>query len=376
MAQFSLRNWLGQAWQFTIVETATYLRDTTAIFWTFLYPVALLLIMMLLFGGGGNRSPSLALDVEGTGPAAEQLVSQLKGTFDAIEGLNIELRRVTPGQTSPDQRVRLIVPTNFSEGPDAEPVLVRLNAMPDEISGSMLSLVAQSAAQLNAKLANAPERVQLKYIIAQGKAETNIQATYYVVGLAVLTIVSTALFGFSGPLIDLRARGGLKLFQFMPVHRSAFLTGFGLCRVVILVVFVTLFILAGLSLFGGLRTLNGVAWSLMLALIFVGTISFLAAGLAIAGFITSNSAGSALINLINLPIMFFSDLFIPLSSMPEAVAAVSRMTPVYMLVDAMRGAAAGTHGLADCMPAFVSLSILLIGSAAIAGSTFRWRLKR
>ncbi|WP_298324484.1 ABC transporter permease [Asticcacaulis sp.] len=376
MAQFSLRNWLGQAWQFTIVETATYLRDTTAIFWTFLYPVALLLIMMLLFGGGGNRSPSLALDVEGTGPAAEQLVSQLKGTFDAIEGLNIELRRVTPGQTSPDQRVRLIVPTNFSEGPDAEPVLVRLNAMPDEISGSMLSLVAQSAAQLNAKLANAPERVQLKYIIAQGKAETNIKATYYVVGLAVLTIVSTALFGFSGPLIDLRARGGLKLFQFMPVHRSAFLTGFGLCRVVILVVFVTLFILAGLSLFGGLRTLSGVAWSLMLALIFVGTISFLAAGLAIAGFITSNSAGSALINLINLPIMFFSDLFIPLSSMPEAVAAVSRMTPVYMLVDAMRGAAAGTHGLADCMPAFVSLSILLIGSAAIAGSTFRWRLKR
>lgn len=376
MAQFSLRNWLGQAWQFTIVETATYLRDTTAIFWTFLYPVALLLIMMLLFGGGGSRSPSLALDVEGTGPAAEQLVSQLKGTFDAIQGLNIELRRVTPGQKSPDQRVRLIVPTNFSEGPAAEPVLVRLNAMPDEISGSMLSLVAQSAAQLNAKLANAPERVQIKYIIAQGKAETNIQATYYVVGLAVLTIVSTALFGFSGPLIDLRARGGLKLFQFMPVHRSAFLTGFGLCRVVILVVFVTLFILAGLSLFGGLRTVSGVAWSLMLALIFVGTISFLAAGLAIAGFITSNSAGSALINLINLPIMFFSDLFIPLSSMPEAVAAVSRMTPVYMLVDAMRGAAAGTHGLADCIPAFVSLSILLIVSAAIAGSTFRWRLKR
>lgn len=375
VAHRSPRGWLGQAWRFTAVETATYLRDKTAIFWTFLYPVVLLLIMMLLFGGGSGNF-AMSLDVEGRGPAAERLVNQLERNFEALDGIDIELRRVTPAQPTPEGRVRLIVPPRFVDGADAEPVRVRLDTMPDASSGSMLSLVAQSAAEVNAELAGAPDRVQLRYEISASEPAPISSSVYYVVGLAVLTIVSTALFGFSGPLIDLRARGGLKLFQFMPVHRSAFLTGFALCRVVILFVFVSLFIFAGLALFGGLGSVSGQGWAVLLTLTLLGTVSFLAAGLAIAGFITSNSLGSALINLINLPIIFLSDLFIPLSSMPEAVADVSRLTPVYMLVDAMRGAAAGSRTLAECGPVILSLSVLFVVSALVVVSTFRWRLKR
>lgn len=366
--------WTAQAVRFTLVETATYLRDKTAIFWTFLYPVMLLVLMMMLFGGGAGSSFSMALDVEGHGRSADRLVAQLDRTFSVLEGVKIDVRRVTQAQETPAGRVRLVVPASFEQG--TEPVRVQLQGTPDASSGSMLSLVAQSVADLNTELSGVPRHVQLHYEIRPSDQPVISPSVYYVVGLAVLTIVSTALFGFSGPLIDLRARGGLKLFQFMPVYRSAFLTGFAMCRILILFVFVALFISGGLALFGGLRSVTAQGWAVLLTLNLLGTVSFLAAGLAIAGLLTSNSLGSAVINLINLPIIFLSDLFIPLSALPEPVAAASRLTPVYMLVDAMRGAAAGTRSLADCGPVFLSLAILFAVSAAIIASTFRWRLKR
>jgi ABC-2 type transport system permease protein len=352
------QGWLHQAWRFAVVETATYLRDSTAIFWTFLYPIVLLLIMMLVFGGGTSGTFSMAVDVEGRGLAATQFVEKLETNFAALDGLDIDLRRVTADQRSPDGRVRLIIPDSFGNADAVQPVRVRLSTTPDASSGSMLSIVAQSAAELSNDIANAPNQVQLAYEIGANDASAMTTSVYYVVGLAVLTIVSTALFGFSGPLIDLRSRGGLKLFQFMPVYRSAFLTGFALCRIVILAVFVSLFIAGGLALFGGFGSVSGEGWAVLLALTLAGTISFLAAGLAIAGLVTNNALGAAMINIINLPIIFLSDLFIPLSSMPDAVADVSRLTPVYLLVDAMRGVAAGTHSLADCGPVFLALSCL------------------
>ena len=367
--------WLGQCVRLTGVETATYLRDRAAIFWTFIYPIALLILMMTLFGGAAEeRTFRMALDLEGHGPAAEQVANRIRSNFEMIDGVDFDLRRVAPDQATPAGRVRLIVPPAAANG--VQSLTVGLKGTPDASSGSMLSIVAQTASQLDLELAGAPSRVRLRYDLSAGESPPMSSSVYYVVGLGVLTIVSTALFGFSAPLIDLRARGGLKLFQFMPVHRTAFLTAFGLCRVIILFVFVTLFIAAGLALFGGLSEVSGEGWTTMLLLNILGTISFLTAGLAIAGLVTSNTLGSALINIINLPIVFLSDLFIPISSMPEPVQAVSRVTPVYLLVDAMRGAAAGTRTLADCGPAIIALVILFAASAAIVATTFRWRLKR
>ncbi|UUL82505.1 ABC transporter permease [Sphingomonas qomolangmaensis] len=368
--------WIGQTVRLTTVETATYLRDRTAIFWTFVYPVVLLMLMMTLFGGGGEReSFKMALDVEGRGATADRVVAQIQRNFSMIDGIDFELRKVAPDQQTPAGRVRLVVPDRSASGTTV-PLVVQLNGTPDASSGSMLSLVAQSASELNVALAGIPPRVTLNYDLTPSPSSSMSPSVYYVVGLAVLTIVSTALFGFSGPLIDLRARGGLKLFQFMPVYRTAFLTAFALCRVIILFVFVTLFIVGGLALFGGLAEISTEGWVTMIVLNLFGTVSFLAAGLAIAGFVTSNTLGSALINIINLPIIFLSDLFIPLNAMPDVVQSISKFTPVYLLVDAMRGAAAGTRTLADCGPAFVALTILFIVSAAFVAATFRWRLKR
>jgi len=241
----------------------------------------------------------------------------------------------------------------------------------------MLSIVSETATLLDREFSRSPEIVSIRYDIGSPKrAAESRSAVYYVIGLAVLTMVSTALFGFSGPLIDLRARGGLKLLSVMPVRRTAFLAGFAMCRVAILVVFVSAFIAGGLLVYAGVDALRPTAPLTMLSLIVAGSVAFLAAGLALAGVVTSNTLASAVINFVNLPIMFLSDLFIPLDIMPEVVRTIAQFSPVYLLVDAMRQAAVGKAASGDWMPAMVALAALFVVSVAIIASTFRWRLPR
>lgn len=371
-------SWLVQVGRFTIVETATYLRDKTAIFWTFVYPIVLLALLMAVFGGGNIRSFSAKVDIEGRGTGPDQFVALLDSRFAVIGSANFSYRRVSPGETTPEGRVRIVVPAEFgtAERP-GPPMVIKLKGEPDAESGSILSIVAESATQLNATLAGTPQIVSARYDIdAPAVTKADASANYYVVGLAVLSMVSTALFGFSGPLIDLRARGGLKLFHFMPVHKTAFLAGFAMCRVIVLVVFILLFILGGLGIYSGAKAIGAADWGAVAALVLLGTVAFLAAGLALAGLVTSNTLASAVINFVNLPIMFLSDLFIPLNIMPEFVRTIAHYSPIYLLVDGMRQAASGTYGIAEAAPALWSLLVLLAVAALVIVSSFRWRLSR
>lgn len=370
--------WLVTAVRFARVETATYLRDKSAIFWTFVYPVVLLVLMLVLFGG---RAVSMSVDVEGVGPGVDRLVSALEARFRYIPDVDFSVKRVGASERTPADRVRIIA-AGGGEGGRGVPsaVRVRLDSPPDGASGAALAIVGETLATLNLELAQAAPAIRVDYELAKGRANSATSpgaSVYYVTGLLVLTLVSTALFGFTGPLIELRARGGLKLFQVMPISRTAFLAGFALCRVVVLVAFSIAFFIGGLSLSGQMPTIDAHGWIMLLLLVLAGSVVFMAAGLALAGLITSSGTASAVINLVNLPIMFLSDLFIPISVMPEAVQALARWSPIYQLAAALRGVAvADPNQPAALLTCFTSLGVLGAIALGVAALTFRWNLKR
>ncbi|MFN3565050.1 MAG: ABC transporter permease [Burkholderiaceae bacterium] len=308
---------------------------------------------------------------------AERLIASLQQRMAYVRDVRLTIRRVRPDEASPADRLRLVVAERAADG-DAPgtAVLLRLDSPPDAGNGALLAIVGEAVAQLNLQLANAPQTIRVDYAVDQGPPQSSVapgSAGYYVTGLAVLTMVSTALFGFSGPLIELRARGGLKLFRVMPVHRTAFLAGFALCRVSILVVFSLVFLIAGLAVLAGMPLRGAVDWTLVGVLVVAGAVAFMAAGLALAGVIVNNTVATAVINLLNLPIMFLSDLFIPLALMPDSIQTVARWSPVYQLAVAIRMAVVG-----DAVPAYsvLSLAALAVVSIAVAAATFRWTVRR
>jgi len=200
------------------------------------------------------------------------------------------------------------------------------------------------------------------------------RSTYYVIGLTVLTIVSTALFGFTGPLIALRAEGGLKLFQVMPIRRISFTLGYASCRVLILLVFAFFYIYLGMAIYGAERTMSLGNWLLIMFLVALSSAAFLSLGMAVAGVVTKINTANTLMHLVNIPIMFLSDLFIPISLMPDSIESVARYSPVFMLADSMRQVAAGTAGLAECWLTILYLAVLAVIGTIFAAFSFRWNL--
>lgn len=368
-------SWSSIAAQFAIAETSSYLRSKSAIFWTFIYPIALLVLMVALFG---ERSVQMTVDIEGRGLIANQLASTIESRSRHMDGLEIRIKRVSTAESTPANRVRLVVDERSLSSHGRASVKVLLRAPPDSLSGAMLAITGEVVSSLNLTLAGTTATVGTEYIV-RGFDTKNAAApgsdAYYVTGLAVLTLVSTALFGLSAPLIELRSRGCLQILRVMPIPRSAFLTGFALCRIGILFVFILAYLVGGLALIGD-ASLDVRRLSLLAVLVLVSSTAFLAAGLALAGIITQPGTASAVINLLNLPIMFLSDLFIPVSALPAFLQSVVEFSPVHMLAASMRAVVLDQTAWRDLLPCLIGLCTLGCVSTLLAALTFRWTAER
>ena len=81
--------WLSSFAKLAWVETRTYLRDPTAVFWTFLYPTILLVVMMALFGSTETQSPSLEADIVATDGQQAQLTRLLEKRASFVDGVTL-----------------------------------------------------------------------------------------------------------------------------------------------------------------------------------------------------------------------------------------------------------------------------------------------
>lgn len=195
---------------------------------------------------------------------------------------------------------------------------------------------------------------------------------YLITGMAALTVISTALFGFTGVLIDLRARGSLIPLQLMPIGRLQYLTAFAASRLAVLTVFVIVFVLITNWFYQAGLVMTPATLSTFVALVAIGSSAFLAVGLLIAAFVAQPTIAQALINIVNLPIIFLSDLFIPVSSLPKWLGDVVVWSPINGFVAGLRqvltldGYSIGSTVLGLCVLGLVSF--------LIAVRAFLWRV--
>jgi ABC-2 type transport system permease protein len=68
----------------------------------------------------------------------------------------------------------------------------------------------------------------------------------------------------------------------------------------------------------------------------------------------------AVVNLINLPLMFASDTFFPISMMPDWIQAIARVNPVSYLTDANRQPTVLSLNASSLMFDFAYLSIFAV----------------
>jgi ABC-2 type transport system permease protein len=199
-------------------------------------------------------------------------------------------------------------------------------------------------------------------------------STFYVSAIATFSIITATYTNLAISVTFLRDAGILKRVRGTPLPAWAYM--FGRIAHAILV---ALLLVAIVSAFGAAfydaeiptRTLPA-----FLTTIAVGAASFAALGLALTAVIPNADAAPAVVNFSILPLLFISDIFIPIQDPDAWYVRLSRIFPVRHFADAMKAAYFSPSGTG-----FRGEDLLVMGLWGVAGLLlavrfFSWEPRR
>jgi ABC-2 type transport system permease protein len=190
---------------------------------------------------------------------------------------------------------------------------------------------------------------------------------YLLAGFAAYGVSNVMLSTFGiGVSLD-RARRMDVLMRATPLRPAVFIGG----RMIVALVF-GLLALVALSLFavatGGVR-LNLSSWAALVGWLLLGSLPFLALGLAI-GYLVNPNAGGAAVNLIALPMYFAAGIFRPISQLPPLIQHVAPYLPSYRYAQ-LAWSAVGANNTAPLRLNLIYLAVWTAAFVLIAVRAYR-----
>lgn len=198
--------------------------------------------------------------------------------------------------------------------------------------------------------------------------------TWLAVGVVVLNIMSGSFIADAAWLTTVREQGILMRVRATPLPNGVLVTAYALVRMLLVLLQAAAILAVAWLGFGASFSAVGIMAALGLGAF--GAAVFIALGQAIAAIAPTGGAAAAIGQTIYFPLMFVSNLFVPVDSLPQWIVGISRWTPAYMLVDLMRPAMVTVPAT---QPVWLNLAGLAIYGAvglALASWLFRWEPRR
>ena len=151
-------------------------------------------------------------------------------------------------------------------------------------------------------------------------------STFYVSGIAALSVVYTGYIGLAMNVTIAREQGLLKRTRGTPLPAWAYLFGRVVQMTLVMLLLVTIVVAAGLLLYDVDVNLSTMP-AFVLALV-VGAAAFSSMGLAMTAIIPNENAATAILNISTLPLLFISDVFVPSGDAPEWLMNVADFFPI------------------------------------------------
>lgn len=193
-------------------------------------------------------------------------------------------------------------------------------------------------------------------------------------GIIVLNLMSSGLLGDAAWLTTMRERGMLRRVRATPLPAWQMIAAYVMARLLLTLAQSSAIVATAMLLYGAQFTLGGLLAALPLAI--MGGFVFLLLGQVIASVAPNNAAASAIGQVIYFPLMFVSNLFLPIDQLPGWVANLTRWTPATMLVDLVRPALLPIDAV---QPAWINaLGLACYGLIALllAAQLFQWEPQR
>jgi len=189
-------------------------------------------------------------------------------------------------------------------------------------------------------------------------------------GIVVLNLMSSGLLGDSTRLTNLRERGILRRVQATPLPTWQLIAAYVLTRLLLVLVQSAAIVATAVLIYGAEFTWGGLLVALPLAA--VGGLVFLALGQLISAGASSSGAAGAVGQVVYFPLMFVSNLFVPIEQLPAWLARISTWTPATMLVDLVRPALVPIPARQSMAITLAGLAIYGLVAMVLAARLFRW----
>jgi ABC-2 type transport system permease protein len=194
-------------------------------------------------------------------------------------------------------------------------------------------------------------------------------STFYVPAIATFSVITACYTNIAMGVTFQRDEGILKRLRGTPLPPWAYLTGRVVHAVLIAVLLVALCVAFG-AIFYGAELPQSMFPFLVTLLVGAGT--FCALGLAITAAIPNADAASPIVNASILPLMFFSNVFIPLENPPTWVDVLGKIFPVRHFADAMQAAYFSLGSSGFRWSDLAVLAVWGIAGIALAIRFFSW----
>lgn len=353
-----------------VVEMAfrLFFRDKHGLFWGVAFPLMLMALIGTVFSSGTNLVLTTSVVADAGDPMARELTEALR---------QIETLRIVD-ETEPealealrrgDRSLVVVLPTvaEVAAAGGTAPVRVYYDEASYEIAQAGIAIVRSVVEEANKIMTG---RRDVLTVDASGISAYNLTMFDFLLpGVLAMVLMQNGLMGVTAVLTAYRERLLLKRVLATPFPPSGFLAGLIGRFTVRNLMEAAIIFLVGSYLFGA-ETRGDLFQYFVICL--VGSVAFLAIGMAISTVSPTAEAASNLGNVIAFPMMFLSGVFWPREMMPEFMQPLLDRLPLAHLVDALRGVAQGTGTLMTHLDDIGALALWTVAGIAVAAWRFRW----
>lgn len=355
-------------WHLFVASGKMFIRDRTAVFFSFFLPLVIMLIFGVLnFGEAAELDVGLTDEAQNSSSQAlHSALGQTSGLVIHSGSLTDELAALAEG----DRAAVLRIPAGWKLVPPGSSGYQPLSAFTSQaLAGEGQTAVLLVNAVVAQALVSVDGGSSEPLVVVEEVAGRNLgYIDFLVPGILGLTVMQLGVFSVAFGFVQLKQTGTLRRLFATPTSPSYFLAAQVSSRLVIALIQVL--ILLGVGLLFGVQLVGSVA--VVLALAVLGSVVFLGIGFGVAGWAKNENQAAPVANLISLPMMFLSGSFFPREAMPEFLQEVTRLLPLTYLNNALRAVINDGAGLDVIGTDVIGLAIWGVITFVIATRLFRW----
>ena len=200
-------------------------------------------------------------------------------------------------------------------------------------------------------------------------------STFYVPAIIVLSVVTACYTNIAMGITFARDEGSLKRVRGTPLPASSLLMGKVIHSVLVSLLLVAIVMAAGV-VFYNVDSPTNTSPAFLVSLV-VAAATFCALGLAVTSIIPNADAAPAVVQASILPLMFISDVFIPLRDAPSWLTTFAEVFPISHFATTMHTAFSPFETGLGFEPLHLGVMALwLVAGMAVAVRYFRWEPRR